>query len=162
MAQPYPFYLRCCGATMLVAGIAGCSTEMSQQFEDGIAAMRGQGGTIARSDQLEETAKRAAALAPSQPAPAWETVFSEEAPDFIRFIDEDRVLIGTVEVGAYLGVPSFKSIHLYDVRQGKKLWESERPDLIRGQYTVVTTRPLIVVADKRGQCKFSRCQFSIC
>lgn len=133
-------------AAALVGCLAGCSSQMGAQFEDGLAAMAGKGGTIARTDQVAETAKRAAVLAPSQPAPAWETVFPEEAPDFIRFLDEERVLIGTVEVGAYLGVPSFKKIYLYDVRQGKKLWEAERPDLVRGQYAVVTTRPLIVIA----------------
>lgn len=146
MAKSYLLNPRFHGAAILAIWIAGCSSQFGQQFQDGLAAISGKGGTIARSDQLEETARRAAALRPSQPAPAWETVFPKEAPDFIRFIDEERVLVGAVEVEAYLGVPSFKNVYLYDAREGKTLWQSERPDLVRGQYTVVTTQPLIVIA----------------
>src|SRR3990170_4770268 len=89
-------------AVALLPYLTSCSTQFGQQFEDGIAAMTGKGGTIARADNFDDTVKVAAGLAPAQPKTAWETVFPEEAPDFMQFIDEHRLLIGAVEVGAYL------------------------------------------------------------
>ena len=132
-------------AVALLPYLTSCSTQFGQQFEDGIAAMTGKGGTIARADNFDDTVKVAAGLAPAQPKTAWETVFPEEAPDFMQFIDEHRLLIGAVEVGAYLGVPSFKKVLLYDSRTGKKLWEADRPDLVRGQYTVAASEPAVVL-----------------
>jgi len=105
----------------------------------------GRGGTIARTDALPETVKLAQQLAAGRPSAAWETVFPEEAADFIHFIDAQRVLIGTVEIGAYLGIPDFKKVVLYDSRNGAKLWEADRQKLARGRYSVLAVQPAVVL-----------------
>lgn len=120
--------------------VSGCAT-----FVDGLAAIGGEGGTIARSDELTPTAERARKIAVGRPATVWETTVAHEAADLIQFIDDERVLVGNLEVGAYLGVPDFKHLTLYHARSGKKLWDAERERLFRGEYSVIALKPLIVV-----------------
>lgn len=127
-------------ASMLALALSGCAT-----FGDGVAAISGRGGTIARSDALNDTAKLARQLAPGNPSTAWETVFPAEAADFVQFIDGERVLVGTLEIGAYLGVPDFKKLILYDARSGANIWEAERQKLPRGRYVVLALDPHIVL-----------------
>lgn len=129
----------------LLVGLCGCSTQMMQQFGDGLAAIGGRGGTIARHDSFTDTTRLARELAKGQPPATWESVFLEEAADFIHFIDRGRVLVGSIGAEAYLGSPVHGKVVLYDVRSGTKLWEAGRRNLHRGRYSVVTTSPLIVL-----------------
>ena len=113
---------------------------------DGVAAISGKGGTIARNDAFDETKRRADSIAKDYPKTEWESIYPQEAADFIENIDNSRVLIGTVEVGSYLGVPDHKEIILYNSKTGKAIWKAERESLPRGAFTVLVTKPLIILA----------------
>jgi outer membrane protein assembly factor BamB len=127
----------------LVAWAAPDKNEV--HVEDAFAALVGRGGTIARSDVLEDTAKRARKAAPRAPQPAWETTFPHEVADLVQFIDEDRVVVGAVEIGALQAVPDFKGLIAYDPRSGKKLWEAARDRLRGGRYAIVAIEPSILL-----------------
>jgi hypothetical protein len=68
-----------------------------------------------------------------------------ENADLVQFIDDRRMLVGHVQVEAYLGVPFYKGLTLYEADSGKKLWEVEREHLPRGEYSVIAAEPLIVL-----------------
>lgn len=131
--------------TILVFG-AGCTTQDRMIFGDGVAALTGRAGEVARGDVLPSTRQLAAELQPQQPAPEWATTLPEEAVDFSLYLDMDRLLVGTAESGAYLGIPDFRTLILYDVRNGSEIWRSDRPELRNGSYRVLATEPLIVLA----------------
>src|SRR5690606_93429 len=124
--------------------LSGCAGTM-ELFEDGLAALRGEGGTIARSDQLPPTAEHVRTLAPRRPATAWEAAVPHESADLLQFVDERRLLVGHVEVDAYLGRPSYKELILYDTETGARIWEAPREHIPRGEYPVVAAQPLIVL-----------------
>jgi outer membrane protein assembly factor BamB/ankyrin repeat protein len=116
------------------------------QFREGMAAIMGKGGTVERTSTIPYAKELAARLAKGQPRPAWEVPFPEEGADFIQFLDAKRVLLGTVEVGAYLGVPDYKKVLLLEASSGAKIWEAERRKLApRGRYSLLALRPVIVL-----------------
>ena len=126
---------------VLVLLLPGCTG-----LEDGMAAIRGEGGTIARSDGLAPAAEQARKIAAGRPSTAWETVVPHENADFIQFIDERRVLVGHIQVEAYLGVPSYSGLSLYDAGTGAKLWDAPRDHVGRGgEYSVIGVAPSVLV-----------------
>lgn len=102
-------------------------------------------GTIESSDSIPATAALARRLAPAAPAPAWETVFPSDVADLVEFVDDSRVLIGAVEIGATLGVPRHSTVSLWDAARGERIWESARPAVRDGRYSVVAVQPRIVL-----------------
>ncbi len=124
-------------AVLLVSGCAN--------FADGVAAVSGKGGTIARHDAYDSTKALADKLKNDQPPTEWETIFPYENTDFIEFMGKNRVLIGTVEVGSMLGIPKHREIVLYHAGTGKPMWKTERKAFTRGNYTVLATQPLILI-----------------
>src|SRR5690606_9536450 len=73
--------------SLAVLLLPGCAPYM-ELFEDGLAALRGEGGTIARSDQLAPTAEHVRTLAPRRPATAWDAAVPHESADLLQFVDE--------------------------------------------------------------------------
>ncbi len=127
-------------------GIGGCRT--TDQFVDGLAAVTGRGGSIAREDVFDETAQLAEKLNQGQPPTKWEIPVESEATDFISFLDPQRVLVGSVVSGSYLGVPSHGDIKLYNVKTGQLIWTAERDELENGHYALLKTEPLILLVGR--------------
>jgi outer membrane protein assembly factor BamB len=133
-------------AVLFSLSIGGCRT--TDQFVDGLAAVSGRGGTIAREDVFDETAALAEKLNQGQPPTKWETRVESEATDFISFLDSERVLVGTVVSGSYLGVPNHDEIKLYNVKTGQLIWSAKRDGLENGHYALLTTEPLILLVGR--------------
>ncbi|HXH86133.1 MAG TPA: PQQ-binding-like beta-propeller repeat protein, partial [Nitrospira sp.] len=127
---------------MLTLCLSGCG-----QFIDGLAAIGGHGGEIAHQDAMQESITNARYLREQAkpPSPAWESLIPNETADLIRFVGSNRVLVGTLEVGAYLGVPDHGPVRLYDAETGRMLWEADRPSFRDGRYSVLSTAPVIVL-----------------
>jgi len=134
---------------LLCLTLSGCAT-----FVDGVAAVSGRGGEIARADAMPMTRSLAQELAPQQPKPVWQQILPQEAADFAVFIDSERLLVGTVESGSYLGVPDYKEIILYDTKAGQEVWRAGRPKIRNGFYYVLTTEPLLVLEGKTENSSF--------
>lgn len=135
--------------TLLAAALlAGCTAQDRMIFGDGLAAMTGRGGEVARGDAMPSTRALARELGPQQPKPLWETTFPEESADFATYVGNHRLLVGTVESGAYLGIPDFKDIILYDTTNGTQLWRSARPAIRNGRYSVLATTPTIILGGR--------------
>ncbi|MBU1426016.1 MAG: PQQ-binding-like beta-propeller repeat protein [Gammaproteobacteria bacterium] len=115
-------------------------------FGDGLAVLGGKGGEVARADAMPSTRQMAAELKPQQPPPVWTTPLPEESTDFAIYLNGGRLLVGTVESGATLGIPDYRDLILYDTRRGAELWRSSRPELRKGSYRVLATEPLLVLA----------------
>jgi outer membrane protein assembly factor BamB len=128
----------------IIASFYGCSST-GAQFVDGLAAISGKGGTIARNDAYEPAKVVAKGLREYNPSTEWESIFPYEDADFIQFLNEERILIGSVEVGSALGMPDYEDIFLYDAKTGKMIWKSKRKSYSRGSYNVITTHPLIIL-----------------
>ena len=128
----------------IIASFYGCSST-GAQFVDGLAAISGKGGTIARNDAYEDTKVVAKKLREYNPSTEWESIFPYEDADFIQFLNEERILIGSVEVGSALGMPDYEDLFLYDAKTGKMIWKSKRKSYSRGSYSVITTYPLIIL-----------------
>lgn len=128
---------------LLCLTVSGCAP-----MADGVAALSGHGGEIARADATPIVKNLARELAPQQPKPVWQQILPQEAVDFAVFIDADRLLVGSVESGSYLGVPDFKEIILYDARAGQEIWRAERPKIRNGAYYVLATAPVLVLEGK--------------
>lgn len=129
---------------LLICG--GCGA--GDQFVNGLAAISGKGGKIARHDSFDKTAAIARKLNKNHPQTKWETVFTSEGADFISFLDNKRVLVGTVESGSYLGVPRHGDIKLFNAASGEQIWSAGRDGLKSGQYVLLTTEPLIVLVGR--------------
>ncbi len=125
--------------------IVGCTAAL-HQFQDGLVAIAGQGGTIARADAFEPALKAASQYKNVDTAQI-QMAFDGESADIIQFIDNDQVLVGTIDVGAYLGVPDYGRLALYDIEAGTKIWSIERPPMSGGigAYAVLTTNPVILL-----------------
>ena len=128
----------------IIALFYGCRST-GAQFVDGLAAISGKGGTIARNDAYEDAKVVAKRLREYNPSTEWESIFPYEDADFIQFLNEERILIGSVEVGGYLSVPDYEDIFLYDAKTGKMIWKSKRKSYSRGSYSVITTYPSIIL-----------------
>jgi len=131
------------GILLFCLTLSGCAP-----MADGVAALTGHGGEIARADAMPIVKSLALELAPQQPQPLWQQIFPQEAADFAVFVDADRLLVGAVESGGYLGVPDFKELLLYDTTVGKELWRTERPEIRNGSYSVLATSPVLVLEGK--------------
>lgn len=126
--------------------IWGCGA--GNQFVDGMAAILGQGGKIAREDVFDKTIEQANKINKNQPSTKWETRIPAEGSDFISFINEDQVLVGTVESGSYLGVPKHGDIRLFNAKTGAPVWSAKREGLKNGHYVLLTTEPVIVIVGR--------------
>ncbi|MFC1525575.1 PQQ-binding-like beta-propeller repeat protein [Candidatus Latescibacterota bacterium] len=129
-----------------MAIICGCAA--GNQFVDGLAVVAGQGGRIARQDAFGPTVELANKLNEDQPPTRWETLVASEGADFIAFLDDERVLVGTVESGSYLGVPRHGDIKLFGAETGNVIWSAGREGLRNGQYVLLAITPLIVVVGR--------------
>jgi len=136
---------RIVAVAFLFTSLLGCTVQDRMIFGDGVATLTGRGGEIARADVMPSTRSLIRELAPQQPKPVWVSQLPEEAVDFATYIDENRLLIGTVESGTYLGIPDFKEIILYDTAKGTELWRSARPPIRNGRYRVLATAPTIIL-----------------
>ncbi|MFC1533218.1 PQQ-binding-like beta-propeller repeat protein [Thermodesulfobacteriota bacterium] len=94
--------------------------------------------TIALADRLNE----------GQPKTKWEIIVDYEAADFISFIGNDRVLVGSVQSGSKLGIPKYGNIMLYNPHTGKRIWSASRPNIRKGEYALLTTEPVILLMAK--------------
>ena len=97
--------------------------------------------TIILADKLNE----------GQPKTKWEIIVKYEAADFISFIGNDRVLVGSVQSGSKLGVPRYGKIILYHTQTGKQIWSARRPNIRQGEYTLLTTQPVILLMGKNSK-----------
>ena len=124
----------------------GCSA--GKQFTDGLAVISGRGGRIAHEDFFEKTVEQANILNKDQPLAQWAFPFNGEGADIISFLDKNRILVGTVESGAMLGVPKHGDIKLMNIRSGDVLWTAGREGLRNGRYLLLLTEPLIIIAGR--------------
>ncbi|MCK5146200.1 PQQ-binding-like beta-propeller repeat protein [bacterium] len=125
----------------------GCGAT-GRQFKDGMAVMTGRGGRVAHEDLYDKTVEQANILNQDQPSAQWASTFNGEGADIISFLDENRVLVGTVESGAMLGVPGHGDIKLMDTQSGEILWTAGRKGLTNGHYLLILTEPLIILAGR--------------
>jgi outer membrane protein assembly factor BamB len=125
--------------TMLAAGLILLSE---------VAAVFAAQEKISDYDQIVNLARK---LSQDQPPTRWQTVITTEAADFISFLDNERVLIGTVEWGGYLGLPKHGDIKLFNAVTGKEIWTAGREKLANGHYALLTTKPLIVIVGREDE-----------
>ncbi len=116
-------------------------------FPDEAAVFAAQ-ETIKSYDQIVNLAQK---LGQNQPKTRWQTVITTEAADFISFLDNERVLIGTVEWGGYLGLPKHGDIKLFNAVTGKQIWTAGREKLANGHYALLTTEPVIVIVGREDE-----------
>ena len=105
-------------------------------------------GAAAPKDVLPEVAEAARQFAPFSGPVAWESEMDIEAADLIVFLDPDRVLVGTVAVTSKIGAPEHGPIHLLDARSGRSLWSTPRSTMPSGQYSLLATKPLLVLSGR--------------
>ncbi len=88
---------------------------------------------------------------------SWQAPFPGVAPDLMLFVDDKRILIGSVELGEReFAAPQYGKLVLYDTVSGKKLWEAARRNLPRGDYsTIVTPSALVLLASLAGSLDLS-------
>jgi len=141
-AKKTPNFIRLMSGVYLVAILSGCA---------GLAAITGQGGTYAEVDEFDQMVNSVKVSKSKYPGTAWQSIIPDEAADLIYFVNNNRVLVGTVESGAYLGVPDHKQLTLYDVRSGAKLWQAERDSFRQGGYSVFKTEPFILLLGQDDQ-----------
>ncbi|MCK5695051.1 MAG: hypothetical protein KAH62_00320 [Desulfobacula sp.] len=87
----------------------------------------------------------------NQPKTKWEALVDFEAADFISFIGNDRVLVGSVQSGSKLGVPKYGNIMLYNSHSGKRVWSAGRTNIRKDEYTLLTTKPVILLMYKNSK-----------
>ncbi len=105
-------------------------------------------GGAASKDVLPEVAEAARQFAPFSGPVAWESEMDVEAADLVVFLDPDRVLVGTVAVTSKIGVPEHGPVHLLDARSGRRLWSTPRSAMPSGQYSLLATKPLLVLSGR--------------
>ncbi len=136
--------------TLAVAAVAGQSCGTGGVLSEGTKAMVGKGGQTERATVMTSAPVIARMLARSQPAPAWQAAAGFEGADLIQFLDDRRILMGGVEVDAWLARPSPRWLTLLDATSGRTIWRVERPALPQASYAVVATAPTIVLAVSDG------------
>jgi ankyrin repeat protein/outer membrane protein assembly factor BamB len=130
---------------VLIAGAAFPACQMTKQFTEGLRVIAGKGGTKEERDTFKEVLPVARDLASFEQKPEWQTVFRADATDLMEFVSPDRVLIGTVQVSAYLAEPSYGAVQMYDATTGRMLWEGKRPDVPKGVYSLLSSAPVILL-----------------
>jgi len=138
------YSLRIIGIFIIIIFL-GCGT-VGRQFQDGLAVLTGRGGRVAHEDLFDETVKQADILSKHHLKAQWASTFNGEGADIIHFLDENRILVGTVESGAMLGVPEHTNIMLMDAKTGSVFWETGRKGLTNGHYLLLLTEPLIILS----------------
>ena len=78
----------------------------------------------------------------------WQQMVTFEAADFIEEIGGSKLLVGSVASGSRLGIPRHGPLYLFDKTNGKLLWKASRPSLPNGQYSLLATKPYIVLAGR--------------
>ena len=137
--------LACIGLLISALLSQGCGNVTPKNFAEGLRVMTGRGGTVAERDTKKDIAPVARDLALYQPKPVWETTVKADQTDLVEFVDNDRVLIGEIQLSTALAIPSFGDLALYDTKNGLKLWQCPRPDLKGGSYGLLATRPLLLL-----------------
>jgi len=105
-------------------------------------------GYAVPKDVLPETAEAARQYAPFAGPVAWESETDIETADLIEFVGPDRVLVGTVAVSSKLGAPEHGPFLLFDAQTGRKLWSAPRPVMPTGQFSLLVTKPLLVLSGR--------------
>jgi len=111
-------------------------------------AMTASVEAAAATDVLPEVAEAARQFAPFSGPVAWESETDVEAADLMMFLGPDRVLVGTVAVTSKIGNPEHGPLHLFDARTGRRLWSAPRSAMSAGQYSLLATQPLLVLAGR--------------
>jgi len=95
-------------------------------------------------DSVRWTKDELAKLSHGQPKPLWQTTLKAQETDFIKFLSNDRVLVGTVETPGRGWGPEGKDIMLLNAVNGQTVWTSPRKPFGSPQ-TLLATDPVIVL-----------------
>ncbi len=100
---------------------------------------------VAKENAFNPTIALANTLNDGQPKTLWETIVDHETADFISAVDEDRILIGSLSSSGNVGIPKYGEITLYEADTGHKIWSTNRQNLQNGEFTLLTTQPVILL-----------------
>jgi len=118
-------------------------------FSEGVRVILGKGGTHALEDSIPDTIKRANEIRQSRPAATWQsdwqTTLASQEVDFIRFIDKDRILVGTIEPTNIMGHPKHDGVSLFHASDGREIWRATRDPFPDGAYALLATDPTIIL-----------------
>jgi hypothetical protein len=99
-------------------------------------------------DSTRSMREKLAKLSQGQPKPAWQTVVKAQETDFISFVSNDAVLVGTLETSGRLWGLALKEIMLLNAASGEKLWTFSRASLGYPQQ-LLATDPVILLQGSR-------------
>jgi outer membrane protein assembly factor BamB len=89
-----------------------------------------------------------AGLSADQPRPAWQAALKAQETDFIRFVSNARVLVGTVETSGRDWGLEPRDVLLVEAANGKTLWTFPRSALGPSQ-RLLATEPAILLEGQR-------------
>jgi len=101
-------------------------------------------------DQLSAVSQAARQISPGQAKPQWQAPLSGDALDILLYLDEDRVLVGSLASPEVNALPRHGPLSLVNARTGAVLWSAERPEFSAGHYRVVATQPVILLHGLEG------------
>jgi len=93
-----------------------------------------------------------------QPGVMWSSTIKAKEVDFIKIIDEDRVLIGTLDFGTFLWEKQYKHVIMLNSKTGQKLWDVDRKKFYNKQQFILCTQPVILFQssnDDNSKMKYS-------
>ena len=100
------------------------------------------------NDSVRAMLPQLTGLSQGQPRPLWRAALTAQEIDFIRFVSNGRVLVGTVETSGRDWGLAPKEILLIDAANGRTLWASPRGSLGHPQ-RLLAAEPVILLAGER-------------
>ncbi len=88
--------------------------------------------------------QRLATLSQGQPKPLWQVAIQAQETDFIRFLSDDRILVGTVETAGLAWGLEPKEVTLLNAANGETVWASLRRSFGFPQQ-LLATQPVILL-----------------
>ena len=100
-------------------------------------------GGSADKDSVPSMVSMLPKLSQGQPKPVWQAAIKQQETDFVKFISNDRVLVGTVEAAGMAWGLEPRDIVLLNATDGKTIWTSPRKFGFPQQ--LLATNPVILL-----------------
>jgi outer membrane protein assembly factor BamB len=100
-------------------------------------------------DSTRSMRQKLARLSQGQPKPVWQAVVRAQETDFINFVSNDAVLVGTLETAGRLWGLAPKEIMLLNAASGEKLWTFSRASLGYPQQLLATDPVILLQGSKK-------------
>ena len=103
----------------------------------------------AHTDRMVAARQAAEQFAHSQEKPVLDLPVDYDDADLVRFVGDDRLLIGSADVDRY-GGPVFGPLILYDIAARRELWRVDRKRAPGASFDIVSTSPQVVLQTTVG------------